>query len=560
MNNNSLKTLRKRDYWPDSVTYRVFETFKSPKAGLSRWQLIIHYLKILKYVFTPLAILIPVFSVGSEECEKAGQQKWINIILSTLLVLAIAISLIKIDYFQSFFSITSDSTESIKTISLFYLKYGIAFNLVFIVWLFPFWKNIELFRFVLIETDQIVKNTGALVGDRLWCENNTNKLLKHIIDKAHDERAKWHLINFLANLADEHVEPEGEKWLKLTTTTKANGQWHISRYSKFLSDNIDHAENRILWLVDPIDFYEVLLPDCISYSIAAIAIEELGLPEITWGKTIDLCTVFEPMRKKAEEKYKGKETSVEICNLLRTLREIGLNLPSQGAAYIECGWWDNLNSLFLKNLEGIGNILIASDPSLISKAKISSGFWKLHRHWLDKCFPHIGALLKARVKEAYRIIYIPKVSTGGAPPVESNPDDIAIEQFSKKIWDKLANSYSNSLVEHALNLFEEITGGPDKVKVYVSNTIVTMPDKPEYDLGVYDDNFIVRAKQNDNPRTREVAWYHIDSPTGAGNYPVELTKYLNIIYDPDNTAHELTAEDSAKSYNKFCKLILKHRP
>ena len=200
-------------------------------------------------------------------------------------------------------------------------------------------------------------------------------------------------------------------------------------------------------------------------------------------------------------------------------------------------------------------------------------FEVLYKEWLELVFPHISAFRTCRAPKAVRVIWLPKTSDAKAN-IEGKLHDGEVERFAEEIYDGLQKSgyvekYGKGCVlilKKALELFERITGGKDRIVVYVSKAICEMPDRTQYDIGVYDHRFAVWARRNGDDYHRKINWYYIHDieelniPILDNEDTAIFKKGLAILKGSevdrnDNVTEEIETDDSETSYSRFSMIV-----
>jgi hypothetical protein len=97
----------------------------------------------------------------------------------------------------------------------------------------------------------------TIIGHKLWSGEKTYHLLEWLTaDTAKLGRVKWLLVNFLADDLDRRIRQNQNSVLY---EISVHG-WPTILYSEFLAKNMTHARDSILWTVDPRDFIRDILP------------------------------------------------------------------------------------------------------------------------------------------------------------------------------------------------------------------------------------------------------------------------------------------------------------
>jgi hypothetical protein len=539
----------------DSMGARVFSAFSKPSDNCWLW-----FARAAGFVFFNCVIPFGILSVAPDLNRKEDEKRARNWMYALFFIVSTVSVLI------SFLS----TNERIAAYSLWWLYAGWLINVLFLVPLYMSHKIQDYNSAVLFEVDLLRRNTENLVGDRLWSEGNTNSLLCSLLTDCHDSRAKWHVIKFLAHLADEHIRGSVNKGY-FSLTTQTDGLWHLATYSRFLAANIDHAADEILWLVDPVDFCDDLVPDCMKYVLASIAIEILGRPVVSWGTDAELEKVFDPLKDGAK---RASISSSDRDKVLALLAGLSGHVDLTNSSSEHLSWWTEFREKVLGTLVELGRLLLDGTTAQGNLSPVvAKGFQKLKGDWLVEAFPHIAALANCHAKRACRVIYVPHLTIKPEMniPNESTVDSKRIMAFGHYVWKRLRErKYSDSeisvILPIALKLFAEATGGSNHISVFRSTETEAkeMGDKATLDFGLYDKSFAVRAQETTvgGHEKREVTWYYLRNLEEVNSIPeAEAQKAIKILLRIGDAVEVLPTTDGRKdSYALFVECMLACSP
>jgi len=467
---------QKRDL-PDTWAVRVFGTGyrTSHEKLLFAW----------RFVLVPYGVLHPLL-------ESPGTKKWRWIHWSCItLVVLIPIAL-------ELWSRVWPAADWLKNT---FLYFGYLLNILSLIVLYAVY-------YYLMGATQILDNTDKLLGHKVWARPRTHDLLQELMDKEKFGRAKWQLVNFLAHLAEDRVEGDKEDGF-FSVGTESDGAWHIATYSRFLSDNIEHAQDEVFWLVDPDDFVTLLLPECLEYVLASVCAERLGLPDGTaWETPKYYSNVFKPITEEARNQRVATDS---IWELDGAVRERVLSICGAGGTICFKGQsqeytWEVFEQIILPGMTHFGRLMIEKDPAFLNETFIEKGFEKLYQHWLKSVFPHIAAFRRCPASTAVRIVVVPRGKTRASekqanarPDDKAVTEDVAVKDLALRIYKVCAsrNLFQGiekiegrlKILELALGLFSRMSGGDHRIVAVIPPEEKDVPC--HLDIGVYDHRFYV---------------------------------------------------------------------
>ena len=521
---------------------------------------------IFSYVVTPFGSLAPLCRTGvnSEVPDKDGiWGSWrgpCKIILVLLLLVTIGSQIYGLTLPTPRPSTVGGSVPtpppstvggSVVRASGYYLAIGILFNVFVLPLLYAIFWFIE-------ESRSVEFNTGQLLGHKVWAEDKTHELLKEIVDNERFGRSKWHIVKFLAILADERISGDKEQgFFKLST--HSDGQWHVSKYSRFLSDNIEHAQEEALWLVDPKDFTNTLIPQCLRYVLASLAIIELGGPTTAiWSAKQHYSTVFKPMLDAAVQR--GLGSPEDLKTKLEAIRPQPVDID---LSQDDKSTWNAFENVVLAGMSVFGGLLVQT-PHSVREDVILAGFQEFYAAWLSRVFPHIAAFRRCGIRDATRIVLVPR---GNGEDGTYRDEEAAIQDMANalresldtdKVWTSLASPETQrTILATAFRMFEYLSGGAGRIKAYITKGESVPP--VGLDIGIYDRKFVVWSKQLSESSRREVTWFYLEDIAKAKfseDFPEQLPYGIAALRG--ETADELTYEDKQTSYKRLGDTLLDH--
>lgn len=362
----------------------------------------------------------------------------------------------------------------------------------------------------------------GILGHKMWAGPETHKLFIGLSAGESGNRAKWFIVNFLSHLANDRIQIENQLSGDLYSISTGKNDWPISHYSKFLAKNMDHAEHEILWLVDPDDFFGILLPEFISYVLAAHVVCTFNkIPEIFFNDlgAHSLDSIFSiykvlPVNKNGNSAewarvYKQSITD-KNCNVFLNLNDIGHADET----------WEQFHNLILNSMISLGAESI-KQFDLLPEDDILSGFEQITQKYLDGLLPHLMAFRNAdNGVFRKRILFL-----GCDMPNEEFAFKLWVDQKIEELWTKNIDkwspilktvTYSNKKIIHlALKLFIFTCGGEETLSIYGKTESPKPPEtvaqtpRVAWDIGLYDSQFVVSAEEtNVNPPRRKVEWYY----------------------------------------------------
>lgn len=397
-------------------------------------------------------------------------------------------------------------------IAIKWLSVSVTANILTLVLIYLFAFPADSARLQLKE-DLSDELGDKLLGHKLWAQKMTYGLFSQLIGiRAKGRRARWFVVNFLAHLVDERIKCCPAKGGVLYTISTGGNPWSACIYSQFLAKNMDHAEDEILWLVDPNDLFGTILPEFVRYVLAASAVQQWKAPG--WS--------FRDFRTRSVDgAYKAYLTNppsgvttddwADYCEtvLPSESREVVPKLDSEDES---C---DSMSSVFhthiLPPLVRFGWYLANKAGDRFDSESIDEGFRVLSKHYLDYVFPHFEAFGKAMAPVKKRVLFL-----GYNLPEEAEAawidDQIRVywaEQKKQGKWDDIKQVANESVVRKALELFAKTSGG-DPERIVVQGYGGADPNlKETLDIGFYDQRFVVSSRPvaNDSSK-RFVDWLY----------------------------------------------------
>jgi len=422
--------------------------------------------------------------------------------------------------------------------------------------------------------------SDSILGHKLWAQKNIFRLFSELSGIDSGKRAKWFIVDFLSHLTNERIKIESDNDGKLYTISTGKNDWPLLTYSSFLARNMEHAEEEIFWLVDPNDFFGILLPEFASYVMASqtVAMYKEEIPSITWKSMnndsevsfvsyVTALSVYEEPPKDQEiTSEQWKPIYDEIINKHHT---DNIELWTDDPKHAD-DTWTNFHLHVLQPMVEIGEQLVKM-KGLVSDNEIMDGFRKLSDEFINKLLPHLRAFRSSNVHKKKRVLFLGY----GMPSVEAKPAEKQkwvkqkISYYLDKHKDKWINIQGQPLapevLKFAIELFKISCGGMEVLTVngITLNKPFTDSERSSWDVGCYDQQFIVSAEDatpspsSDDPGTKElfaprrrVDWHFGTSQEEkkrysklrVGLFPQRLKDALQLL----NTAHNggiITFED-----------------
>ncbi|MCK5615342.1 hypothetical protein KAR91_76470 [Candidatus Pacearchaeota archaeon] len=428
-------------------------------------------------------------------------------------------------------------------------------------------------------TKKIDGISDSIIGHKLWAQKNIFRLFSELSGIDSGKRAKWFIVNFLSHLTNERIKIESDNDGKLYTISTGKNDWPLLTYSSFLARNMEHAEEEIFWLVDPNDFFEILLPEFASYVMASQTVAMYKeIPSITWKSMnndseesfvsyVTALSVYEdPPKDQGITSEQWKPIYDKIINKHPTDNiELWIDDPIHAD-----DTWTNFHLHVLQPMVEIGEQLVKM-KGLVSDNEIMDGFRKLSDEFLNNLLPHLRAFRSSNVHKKKRVLFLGY----GMPSVEAKPAEKQkwvkqkISYYLDKHKDKWINIQSQPLapevLKFAIELFKISCGGMEVLTVngITLKNPYTGSERSSWDVGCYDQQFIVSAEDatpspsSENPGKkklfaprRRVDWHFgtsqeekkLYSKLSVGLFPQRLKDALQLL----NTAHNggiITFED-----------------
>ncbi len=380
--------------------------------------------------------------------------------------------------------------------------------------------------------ERINEVSEDILGHKLWARPETHQLFVGLSADKSGKRAKWFIVNFLSHLANDRIDIKNDLAGDLYSISTGKNDWPISLYSKFLAKNMDHAEREILWLIDPDDFFGILMPEFVSYVLAAQTVSSFNsMPDIELD--VDLAdppsakSVFSVYEKPPEgsqiEESGWKRFYQNVVNGITSDISLQASDPSRAD-----DTWDTFHRDVLLPTVSFG-IEIIGRSALLPKEKIMVGFERWTHKYLDGLLPHLMAFRNAdSCVFRKRVIFLGCDMPRGTPLVEEWVRKKIAELWARNEcrWSKiLATVKGADVIDLAMDLFVYTCGDEETLSIQglhgkkKPTGAEEAPVNVAWDVGWYDRQFVVSAEEtnktvvsaeetNKTPPRRKVEWYY----------------------------------------------------
>lgn len=347
-----------------------------------------------------------------------------------------------------------------------------------------------------------------LFGHKVWAGNNTHRLLKCIWENSGDKRAKWFMVNFMAEIMDDSVLADDTKCFKLES------EWDTYKYSQYLTKNMVNAEYSIWWFVDPTDFFRIIIPEFIAYTLACISFLKFGIPT-----NDNTCSTAPSSVFCIKHGYDVAKLH-EICSTLAIIPDSVPTLEARGELKQE----EYFRKVILAIAREFGSSIY--NDSETSFEDIRECFDDvLLEQFINVSLPHLRAFENAKPRKQtdqfskLRIIHFYDSATKEisdqtiANKVIGNywphsPNDIKTPNL---MWPVSSLSWSDDLLRTALKLFAHCCGGENNVLFASSNTLNIK------DAGIYDHHFKIESEPVHKDGIRKVTLSYWPKPSELSN-------------------------------------------
>ncbi len=414
-----------------------------------------------------------------------------------------------------------------------------------------------------------------LLGHKVWSGRNTYALLQYLMDNAAGitGRAKWFLVNFLQEELEHIIEPGGSPVLYDITVDG----WTVARYSRFLAENMAHAEDSIEWVVDPRDLFRRLLPEHIAEVLISIGVKI----DDTLADAISRLSAHGPHNLRSLlgawsihcPKYNsGRCKNGGECN--------DDNRSCSGFTFRSTTHLSELDYVRYAAFKGSVQLLVESAAAStlsvdlpkqtlcvgdkkISFSDIKALYDERETDQLAPRLPHIREFRSASCRKR-RFVYLGKIisgkskedlilkaiqdafSNGGVlhycqslgPDVKDVGDHDGLlkswlyanqDSPGKPLqlqcgplaaqWDELGEDVRSLIIKWGLQLFEHTSGGPQIVKGAFSEDTPPRGKYPGYsDIGIYDSGLVISSAPGAADSRRAVTWQVYDGPAPIKPY------------------------------------------
>ena len=431
-----------------------------------------------------------------------------------------------------------------------------------------------------------------LLGHKVWSGRNTYALLQYLMNDAAGQtgRAKWFLVNFLQEELEHIIEPRGNPVLYDITVDG----WTIARYSRFLAENMAHAEDSIEWVVDPRDLFREILPELIAEVLISIGVKI----DNTLADAVSRLSTDGPHSLRSllgAWAIHCPKYSSGMCGNGGKCNEV--NRSCSGFAFSSAtrlGELDHVRSAAFKasvqllaEAANVGNLktvrqkkkaMLCVGEKKISFADIRSLYDERETKKLAPRLPHIREFRSASCRKR-RFVYLGTRTTGentddliakaiqGAfagvkdvhyceslgPDTKSTNDHDGLlrrwlyaEQDNPdgplklrdgplaEQWGDLEEDVRSLIIEWGLRLFEHTSGGPQVVKGAFSTDTPPQAKYPGYsDIGIYDSSLVISSAPGADDSRRAVTWQVYDGPAPIKSYyfPTDDQEDLLVSWD-----------------------------
>ncbi len=405
------------------------------------------------------------------------------------------------------------------------------------------------------------KHLSRIIGHKVWAGAQTHDFLKTLIDNETAKRTKWQVVNFMSTIANNQItKMEGGGGVVVwKATTESHGAWDLVDYSRFLQNNIEYAEEEILWLVDPDDFQDYLFPMAIRFVLSAKSLGTLSpldlghynsvnpfSAELLYTKPPQEFAQFlrqsainpnnnisaENERSQLLKRASNPDLDLlylhapeEYRKCLRSLPEV--SVTTLGRGHISFGGppakaWRVRTEVVLQSMALYGAKLLNNDKKLLVWDDLNGNYNTLYDTWIIDMLPHINSFKRrCRLPQKYRRILL-RHDCGSDRDTKVTAKRIA-EHLKQVLGTELQVNEEkwHSVVKCAFDCFSDLSGGSDRIQVHYFNRGRQEYTKEEYDalapllrnldVGMYDKRFILHAKTVDPSGSvpyRVVSWYY----------------------------------------------------
>jgi hypothetical protein len=374
----------------------------------------------------------------------------------------------------------------------------------------------------------------GLIGHKIWAEPDTHALLNTLISDQAGRRAKWFLITFLSSLVDDRISvPSALEAQYYKIVTPAEG-WEACRYSRFLAENMGHAQDSVVWITDPVDFFSVLLPEMTTYTLAAIPVAVFdSLPDIGPCTPNIPYDAFGSLLKGSAKKLHASLSDVTAV--------AGLDSKSAGEQ-LDLGHllktrqydraWSGFHSLVLRPLQRLGSLLyIHGHRPRKYTSEWHNAFRRLRQEYLGELLPHISAFGSKTPRCHRRVICFWGGQGSGQEWLEErvrfftskyvrtwHGENRRLQSFPVSAGSWRA-AFSKDVVLRAIEFFTRESGGEDRISVsrikLASPPYIPNGSRVPMDIGIYDSKYVVwswpacRPGSDSSDSGRIVNWYYL---------------------------------------------------
>ncbi|MCK4658563.1 MAG: hypothetical protein KAV82_03490 [Phycisphaerae bacterium] len=351
--------------------------------------------------------------------------------------------------------------------------------------------------------------SNKLLEHVLWSHAKTGTLLKELATRDPGKRGKWFLVNFLAHVAEERIDVQKKPAGQIYVLGTGNNVWPVCRYSRFLATNMDHADNSILWLVDPNDFFGLLLPEFVRYFVACHAISAYGemRPSASYTNRTkaSVQSVFECYKHSPQTISVDKAAWATHYDFIvpAPIRDKNVDTDPEGSTNSTYERrWTEFHHYILPTIVRCGQVLRKHFGTTVTHEEVSKSFRFLSHNFLDHIFPHLMAFKKTHgIREKCRVLFMGFDMPSDHTLWQSWLKERVLQYWQANLhrWDTETRTAAkdSDVIREALGMFVDSCGGED---VFVARGYSRSEEggRMHMDIGWYDGEFLVHARPAEN--------------------------------------------------------------
>lgn len=404
--------------------------------------------------------------------------------------------------------------------------------------------------------NSLSEDVDNLFGHQVFAGESTYNVLFKLLEQQKGKKSKAFILRYLAQLLDDRIE-ENDHYIMISNK---NNRWPNIKYSHFLANNMDRAEESVIWVVSPKDFYNIMLPDFIGYYLISNALAVVGeeLLPASEKEYLALKKLFPKLYKYIKEemdiKLLDNDCRVAQSKIIKEFDTLFVDLRNHSKHRRNKNEKENDQlkqaMLFNKALETLktAGFLIYKLTGNVNYKIVKAKYYSFECMFINKIFPHYNSFRRSNVQQKERVLLIGDIDFDIGTLKSSLYDALSKSHWTRndiqtngwsKLWTQVGITHEDladgSIIEKSLDLFKLTCGGEDNISFInmgnwyidnvekamekehslsaeeVSSVIVKLKEEinntkfENLDMGIYDREYIVSSEHDLG--SRKIDWY-----------------------------------------------------